>query len=132
MFHCCHRLNLTKIDVMDEYSINQISPCIAILIVKHQLFVKVISHFIIQALYENHFVLHTTCNNPGFEERAAVVRVLSHWWTLNHRFFDYLTPNPIYHLPSRYPGVRAFRELSDQLVCDLYCQVSLYLNGIVN
>lgn len=59
----------------------------------------------------------------SFEERAAVVRVLSHWWTLNHRFFDYLTPNPIYHLPSRYPGVRAFRELSDQLVCDLYCQV---------
>ncbi|XP_057376353.1 uncharacterized protein LOC130697467 [Daphnia carinata] len=59
----------------------------------------------------------------SFQERAAVVRVLSLWWTLNHRFFDYVTPNPIYHLPTRYPGIRAFRELSDQLVCDLYCQV---------
>ena len=60
---------------------------------------------------------------PDFEDRAAVVRVLSHWWTLNHRFFDYQTPHPIYHLFSRYPGIRCFRELSDQLICDLYCQV---------
>ena len=60
---------------------------------------------------------------PDFEDRAAVVRVLSHWWTLNHRFFDYQTPHPIYHLFSRYPGIRCFRELYDQLICYLYCQV---------
>lgn len=59
----------------------------------------------------------------GFEDRTTVIRVLSRWWVLNHQFFDYLTPHPIYHLHSRYPGVRSFKELSDQLVCDLYCQV---------
>ena len=66
-----------------------------------------------------------------FEDRAAVIRVLSHWWTLNHRFFDCLTPHPIYHLFSRYPGIRTFRELSDELICDLYCQVyHINLDGL--
>ena len=57
------------------------------------------------------------------EERAIAIRLLSKWWKLNFKYFDILTPWPIYHAHSRYPGVRCFREMSNQLVCDTYCQV---------
>ena len=114
------RLNWSSTIMMAEYSKKMKWLSIATGTFSRRFHAKVYYNLYVKDfLFKLYFILFYVDN----EERATVVRVLSRWWSLNFQHFDSLTPRPIYHTYSKYPGVRCLREVSNHLVFDIYCQV---------